>query len=37
LSANYPQRILAVHCGMGFDTGFSSYRSTRLNRYNDVS
>jgi len=28
---------LAVHCGNGFDAGFSPYRSTRLSRYNAAS
>jgi hypothetical protein len=28
---------LAVHCGNGFDAGFSPYQSTRLSRYNAVS
>jgi hypothetical protein len=32
LSAFDPQRTLAVHCGNGFDAGFSPYRSTRLSR-----
>jgi hypothetical protein len=32
LSANDPQATLAVHCGNGFDAGFSPYRSTRLSR-----
>jgi hypothetical protein len=27
-----PSATLAVHCGNGFDTGFSLYRSTRLSR-----
>jgi len=26
-----------VHCGNGFDAGFSPYQSTRLNRYDAVS
>jgi hypothetical protein len=30
LSAYDPTATLAVHCGNGFDTGFSPYRSTRL-------
>ena len=25
-----PSATLAVHCGIGFDAGFSLYRSTRL-------
>ncbi len=32
LSAFDPQRTLAVHCGNGFDAGFSPYQSTRLSR-----
>jgi hypothetical protein len=32
-----PKRALAVHCGNGFDAGFSPYQSTRLSRYNPVS
>jgi hypothetical protein len=32
LSANDPERTLAVHCGNDFDAGFSPYRSTRLSR-----
>jgi hypothetical protein len=35
--ANDPTATLAVHCGNGFDTGFSPYQSTRLSRYNAVS
>jgi hypothetical protein len=27
-----PTATLAVHCGNGFDAGFSPYQSTRLNR-----
>jgi hypothetical protein len=27
-----PTAALAVHCGNGFDAGFSPYRSTRLSR-----
>jgi hypothetical protein len=27
-----PNATLAVHCGNGFDAGFSPYRSTRLSR-----
>jgi hypothetical protein len=27
-----PSATLAVHCGNGFDGGFSLYQSTRLNR-----
>jgi len=30
--ANDPTATLAVHCGNGFDAGFSPYQSTRLNR-----
>jgi hypothetical protein len=26
------EATLAVHCGNGFDAGFSPYRSTRLSR-----
>jgi hypothetical protein len=37
LSANDPTATLAVHCGNGFDAGFSPYQSTRLSRYNAVS
>jgi hypothetical protein len=37
LSANDPSATLAVHCGNGFDAGFSPYQSTRLNRYDTVS
>jgi hypothetical protein len=29
---NDPTATLAVHCGNGFEAGFSPYRSTRLNR-----
>jgi hypothetical protein len=32
LSANDPTATLAVHCGNGFEAGFSPYQSTRLNR-----
>jgi hypothetical protein len=32
--ANDPKQTLAVHCGNGFDAGFSPYQSTRLGRYN---
>jgi hypothetical protein len=32
LSAFDPSATLAVHCGNGFDAGFSPYRSTRLSR-----
>jgi hypothetical protein len=32
LSAYDPQATLAVHCGNGFDAGFSPYQSTRLSR-----
>ena len=28
-----PTATLAVHCGNGFDPGFSRYQSTRLTRY----
>ena len=31
---NDPTATLAVHCGNGFDAGFSPYQSTRLSRYN---
>jgi hypothetical protein len=31
---NDPQETLDVHCGNGFDTGFSPYQSARLKRYN---
>ena len=31
------KRTLALHCGNGFDVGFSLYQSTRLSRYNPVS
>ena len=37
LSAYDPSATLAVHCGNGFDAGFSPYQSTRLSRYNVVS
>jgi putative copper resistance protein D len=37
MSAYDPKRTLAVHCGNGFDAGFSPYQSTRLNRYDAVS
>jgi hypothetical protein len=37
LSANDPTATLDVHCGNGFDAGFSPYQSTRLSRYNPVS
>jgi len=30
LSAYDPERTLAVHCGNGFDAGFSPYQSARL-------
>ena len=30
LSANDPTATLAVHCGNGFDAGFSPYQSIRL-------
>src|ERR1700730_9296915 len=32
-----PQATLAVHCGKGFEAGFSPYQSTRLSRYNAVA
>jgi hypothetical protein len=32
-----PSATLAVHCGIGFEAGFSPYQSTRLNRYDGVS
>jgi hypothetical protein len=32
LSAFDPTATLAVHCGIGFDAGFSPYRSARLSR-----
>src|ERR1017187_5902375 len=32
LSANDPTATIAVHCGNGFDAGFSPYQSTRLSR-----
>jgi hypothetical protein len=32
MSANDPTATLAVRCGIGFEAGFSPYRSTRLNR-----
>jgi hypothetical protein len=32
-----PTATLAVHCGNGFDAGFSLYQSTRLSRYNALS
>src|ERR1039458_3949865 len=32
-----PTATLAVHCGNGFDVGFSPYQSARLSRYNPVS
>jgi hypothetical protein len=35
--ANDPKRTLAVHCGNGFDAGFSPYRSTHLSRYDASS
>jgi hypothetical protein len=37
LVANDPTATLAVHCGNGFDAGFSPYQSTRLSRYNAAS
>jgi hypothetical protein len=36
-AANDPTATLAVHCGNGFDAGFTPYQSTRLSRYNAVS
>jgi hypothetical protein len=30
-------RDMAVHCGNGFEAGFSPYQNTRLSRYNPVS
>src|SRR5207302_9563313 len=36
-SIHDPQTTLAVHCGNGFDAGFSPYQSTRLSRYNAIS
>jgi hypothetical protein len=35
-SAFDPSATLAVHCGNGFDAGFSPYQSTRFSRYNTV-
>jgi hypothetical protein len=32
LVANDPTATLAVHCGNGFDAGFSPYQSTLLSR-----
>ena len=32
-----PQRTSALHCGNGFDAGFSPYQSTHLSRYDAVS
>jgi hypothetical protein len=32
LSAFDPTATLAVHCGNGFDAGFSPYQSTRMSR-----
>jgi hypothetical protein len=32
LSAFDPTATLAVHCGNGFEAGFSLYQSTRLSR-----
>src|SRR5450759_605143 len=29
-----PSATLALHCGNGFDSGFSPYQGTRLSRYN---
>jgi hypothetical protein len=34
---DHPSATLAVHCGNGFDAGFSPYQSTCLSRYNAVS
>jgi hypothetical protein len=31
-----PKRTAVVHCGNGFDAGFSPYQSTRFSRYNAV-
>jgi hypothetical protein len=31
-AANDPKRTLAVHCGNGFDAGFSPYQCARLSR-----
>src|ERR1035437_3427223 len=36
-AANDPTATLPLHCGNGFDAGFSLYQSTRLSRYNAVS
>ena len=32
-----PSPTLAVHCGNGFEAGFSPYQNTRLSRYNAIS
>jgi hypothetical protein len=32
-----PSATLAVHCGNGFDGGFSPYQSTSARRYNAAS
>jgi len=37
LSAYDPTATLAVHCGNGFDGGFSPYQCARLSRYNAAS
>jgi hypothetical protein len=37
LSAFDPTATLAVHCGKGFDAGFSPYQCARLSRYNAVA
>ena len=34
---NDPSTTSAVHCGNGFDAGFSPYQSARLSRYNAAS
>ena len=36
-SIHDPSATLAVHCGKGFDGGFSPYQSVDLSRYNAVS
>jgi hypothetical protein len=36
LSAYDRTATLAVHCGNGFDAGFTPYQSARLNRYDAV-
>jgi putative tryptophan/tyrosine transport system substrate-binding protein len=35
-SVHDPSATLGVHCGNGFDAGFSPYQSTRFSRYNTV-